>query len=92
MSVLTSKGRSLLADRLIVAAGPWTNDVLAHLGHSLDLEIWRCLWGHASCAPELAERLPLWYYFGEERPAKSDGGLYYGFPAGPGPAHLMKAR
>lgn len=71
----------LRADRLVVAAGPWTNDVLSHLGCQLDLQIWRCHWGHAACDGDLAARLPLWYYFGREDPATSDGGLYYGFPA-----------
>ena len=84
MRVATSKDRSLLADRIILAAGPSTNNLLRqHLGCSFDLEIWQAHWGFYSCDPDLAAALPLWYYFGHANPATEDEALYYGFPPEP---------
>lgn len=44
--ISTSKGRSIRAKKVIVAAGAWANDVLAHIGKQMDLEVHNVHWGH----------------------------------------------
>ncbi|KAK9822539.1 hypothetical protein WJX74_002337 [Apatococcus lobatus] len=80
MRVRTKKGSVIHAAKVVVAAGPWTNELLRPLGVQLDLEIWAVHWGHAWVDPGRREQYPQWYSFGRERPATWDGGLYYGFP------------
>ncbi|WP_052519674.1 FAD-dependent oxidoreductase [Archangium violaceum] len=75
VSVTTASG-TYHAGKLVVTAGPYTNQVLAHLGTRLDLIIWQMV----SCyfqkrAPSVD--FPSWYVFEAERP--EDPGVYYGF-------------
>ena len=56
----------------VVAAGAWTNNVLAHLNTQLDVEVWRVHWGHYKLKE--GQQSPQWFHFG-----KGDA-LYYGFP------------
>ena len=70
----TSKSRRIRTRRLIICAGPWTNDVLDHLGARLYLEIWRVAWGHYKADAALHSRSPMWYHRGAR------GDLFYGFP------------
>jgi sarcosine oxidase len=79
--VRTSKGQSVDGSAIVIAAGAWTNDLLAHGGVHLDLEIGSMLWGHYAVDPQLAERYPQWVLFKKPAPEHEDGGLYYGFPA-----------
>jgi sarcosine oxidase len=68
-------GRTIRAGRLVVCAGPWTNDALALLGHRLNLVVTReqVLYlepqDPAAFAPE---RFPVWIWMQEP--------CYYGFP------------
>lgn len=79
--VRTSKGHTLEGSAIVIAAGAWTNDVLAHAGVRLDLELWSMLWGHYAVDPAFADRYPQWFCFKKPVPEREDGGLYYGFPA-----------
>ena len=65
---------------MALTVGAWTNEVLAHLGMQLSLEIWKVHWGHYYVDPALQHRLPQWYRFCKLRPGSWDEGLYYGFP------------
>lgn len=78
--VTTSKQRTITAKRVALTVGAWTNEVLAHLGMQLSLEIWKVHWGHYYVDPALQHRLPQWYKFCKLRPDSWDEGLYYGFP------------
>ncbi|MEO1273208.1 MAG: FAD-dependent oxidoreductase, partial [Myxococcota bacterium] len=74
----TQKGRTIEADRVVLAAGAWTNPLLKPLGERLALKLWSMVWGHYAVDPDMAERYPQWFCFQEAR--GDDGGLYYGFP------------
>ena len=62
--------------RLIIAAGPWSNDVLAHLGLMLPLEVTQEQVTYFA-SPHLADfqpdRFPVWIWM--------DDPCFYGFPA-----------
>ena len=79
MSVRTG-GRTIRAARLVVCAGPWTNDVLALLGHRLNLVVTReqVLYLEPQDPQAFAPgRFPVWIWMQEP--------CYYGFPVfGPG--------
>jgi sarcosine oxidase len=68
-------GRTIRAQQLIVCAGPWSNDALAHLGQRMNLDVTReqvvylepC--DPAAFAPE---RFPIWIWMDEPS--------FYGFP------------
>lgn len=68
------------AKRVVLAVGAWTNELLAHLGVQLDLEIWRMHWGYYRVHRPLTARFPQWYCFQAPGAHPWDGGLYYGFP------------
>ena len=89
--VVTSRGRTLLADRIIIAAGPWTNDVLSHFGYSFALEYWQAHWGFYKFHAHLAAKLPAWYYFGQQDSSTDNESLFYGFPADPA-THVAKVK
>ena len=79
MSAITSEGRLIKAKKVVVAAGAWTNKVLASLGCALDLEVHSVAYGHYRLTEEAAGRFPQWFCFRKGR-GGMDGGLYYGFP------------
>lgn len=68
-------GRSIRAGRLVLCAGPWTNDVLGLLGHRLNLAVTReqVLYlepqDMAAFAPQ---RFPVWIWMSDP--------CFYGFP------------
>ena len=75
--VETERG-SYSAERLVIAAGPWADEVLAEL--RLPLEVWRLVNVHLEpTRPALfePERCPVYLWTGPE-------GLYGGFPSLPG--------
>jgi sarcosine oxidase len=68
-------GRTLRAAKLIVCAGPWTNDALAHLGLQLNLDVTReqvIYLEPLATDPFEPERFPIWIWM--------DDPSYYGFP------------
>jgi sarcosine oxidase len=68
-------GRTLRAAQLIVCAGPWTNDALAHLGLQLNLDVTReqvIYLEPIEIEPFEPERFPIWIWMDEPS--------YYGFP------------
>ncbi|MFQ6196334.1 FAD-dependent oxidoreductase [Streptomyces sp. NPDC000405] len=79
LEVTLKSGRALEADRLVLAAGAWTNRLLAHLGLRVRMELWGMLWAYYAVDPALAAHYPQWFCFTPPRGA--DEGLYYGFPA-----------
>ncbi|MBX3190981.1 MAG: FAD-dependent oxidoreductase [Labilithrix sp.] len=72
--VRTSKRETAFGSSLVLAAGAWTNDLLAHQHLRLDLEIGSMLWGHYAVDPAAAGRFPQWLRL-------SSGGSCWGFPA-----------
>jgi sarcosine oxidase len=68
-------GRSIRAAHLVVCAGPWTNDVLALLGHRLNLVVTReqVVYLEPQDPPAFAPgRFPVWIWMQDP--------CYYGFP------------
>jgi sarcosine oxidase len=68
-------GRTLRAGRLVICAGPWTNDALAHFGLRLNLDVTREQVIYVEpIVMELfePERFPIWIWMDEPS--------YYGFP------------
>lgn len=81
VQAVTSAGRVIRADKVIIAAGAWTNELLKMVGMELDLEVHNVHWGHYAIDPALAKDYPQWFCFRKPDEATKDGGLYYGFPA-----------
>jgi glycine/D-amino acid oxidase-like deaminating enzyme len=73
---VTTDRATWLARAVIVAAGAWTNDLLAPLGVALDLEVWEMTYAHHEASGGF--RYPMWCYFG--RPDAAGEHLYYGVP------------
>jgi sarcosine oxidase len=75
-------GERYACDRLVVAAGPWSNNILAHFGRRLHLTVTQEQVTYFA-TPHLAEfmpdRFPIWIWMDEP--------CFYGFPAfgEPGP-------
>lgn len=80
MELRLSNGEVVLTEKVVMAAGAWTNSLLSLIGERLDLQITSVCWGHWRVDPTLAPRYPQWFCFRKERPEALDGGLYYGFP------------
>lgn len=78
--VMTTSGTRYTTDKLVVAAGAWTNDILKHLDTQLDVEVWRVHWGHYKLKD--GAQSPQWFHFGK------DDGLFYGFPGENGVAKV----
>eukprot|EP00232_Nephroselmis_pyriformis_P001473 CAMPEP_0182910146 /NCGR_PEP_ID=MMETSP0034_2-20130328/36136_1 /TAXON_ID=156128 /ORGANISM="Nephroselmis pyriformis, Strain CCMP717" /LENGTH=1185 /DNA_ID=CAMNT_0025046447 /DNA_START=31 /DNA_END=3588 /DNA_ORIENTATION=+ len=78
--VSTSEGRVVSAKKVVIAAGAWTNDILAHLGGKVETEVWGVHWGHAQL--KKGAETPQWFHFGEEEE------LIYGFPEADGKAKV----
>ena len=73
---MTAGSETHVAGRLVVAAGPWTNDVLRHLGTALPLTVHREQVTYFA-TPHLdafaPRRFPIWIWM--------DDPSFYGFPA-----------
>ncbi|KAF5840792.1 FAD dependent oxidoreductase-domain-containing protein [Dunaliella salina] len=83
VKILTHDGKLIKANKLVLCAGGWTNEVLRKMGHEeMALEVWNVHWGHYQVAPEVARNLPQWFCFQKDKADEGswDGGLYYGFP------------
>ena len=68
-------GRTLRAGRLVLCAGPWTNDALAHFGLRLNLDVTReqVIYVEPIVMERFEpERFPIWIWMDEPS--------YYGFP------------
>jgi sarcosine oxidase len=73
--VVRAGGRTVRAGQLVLAAGPWTNDALAHLGRRFNLTVTReqVLYLEPQDAAAFApERFPIWIWMDEP--------CFYGFP------------
>jgi len=80
------------ADKVVIAAGPWSPSLLAQLGVQLAVEVWGMLWAHYEVDATRAHDYPQWFCFTRGDEAQGDGGLYYGFPVlGSGEPPLIKA-
>ncbi|WP_410586362.1 FAD-dependent oxidoreductase [Amycolatopsis sp. lyj-23] len=78
ISLSTECGNTVHAAKLVVAAGPESNDVLRLLGFELRTVVWEMISAYFRAAPAAAE-LPTWINF--QATSEDDPGLYYGFPA-----------
>lgn len=93
-----SKPTVLRARKVIVCAGPYTNDVLESL--DLQLQLYQMPWTSTYFAVKgphpSDQKVPVWFYFGSEKKDSHDGNLYYGFPSEDGelmrvaPAYLSE--
>jgi glycine/D-amino acid oxidase-like deaminating enzyme len=73
-------GESITADNVLIAAGPWTNEVLESAGlPRLNLDVWQVQWAHYEVDEEIASTIPQAFHFRKENDI--DGGLYYVFPS-----------
>ncbi len=88
--VKSTKGRLFAPSKIVLAAGAWTNELLAHFQQSLDLEIWSMLWGYYQLETSQQENFPQWFCFQKDNPKTGDGGLYYGFPCHDRDSSLIK--
>ncbi len=88
--VKTSKGRLFAPTKIVLAAGAWTNELLAHFQQNLALEIWSMLWGYYQVETKERENFPQWFCFQKANPKTGDGGLYYGFPCHDDDSSLIK--
>mmetsp|Transcript_6219 Transcript_6219/g.15624 ORF Transcript_6219/g.15624 Transcript_6219/m.15624 type:complete len:159 (-) Transcript_6219:53-529(-) len=81
VKAITEDGTTIAAQNTVLAAGPWTNEVLELAGlPKLPLEIWMVQWAHYEVDdPKVAAMIPQAFHFKEE--SGIDGGLYYVFPA-----------
>ncbi len=88
--VRTTKGRLFAPRKIVLAAGAWTNELLAHFQQNLDLEIWSMLWGYYRVGKREQEHFPQWFCFQKANPKTGDGGLYYSFPCHDRDSSLIK--
>mmetsp|Transcript_6220 Transcript_6220/g.15626 ORF Transcript_6220/g.15626 Transcript_6220/m.15626 type:complete len:342 (-) Transcript_6220:2181-3206(-) len=81
VKAITEDGTTIAAQNIVLAAGPWTNEILELAGlPKLPLEIWMVQWAHYEVDdPKVAAMIPQAFHFKEE--SGIDGGLYYVFPA-----------
>ena len=77
----TEEGHTILSDNVVIAAGPWTNSVLAQAQlPPLNLTVWEIQWAHYRAKKSVAATIPQAFHFRKAQ-SKEDGGLYYIFPA-----------
>jgi glycine/D-amino acid oxidase-like deaminating enzyme len=77
---VTEDGKSIVANKAVIAAGPWTNYVLESSGlPKLNLDIWQVQWAHYEVDADVAASIPQAFHFRKE--SNIDGGLYYVFPS-----------
>ena len=77
----TEDGLTIMADNCVIAAGPWTNEVLKMADlDTLNLKVWEIQWAHYKVKKSVADSIPQAFHFRKSQTAE-DGGLYYVFPA-----------
>jgi sarcosine oxidase / L-pipecolate oxidase len=74
-------GATYRADKVILCAGAFINDLLAQWGIKVNLQIWEMTFAYYQVLdPKIA--YPMWFQF-EETPASGGSSLFYGFPSVP---------
>ena len=77
----TEDGMTIQADNAVLAAGPWTNEVLAMADlDEINLKVWEIQWAHYRVKKSVAHSIPQAFHFRKGQ-TPQDGGLYYVFPA-----------
>jgi len=77
---ITEDGKTILADNVVLAAGPWTNSLLEMLQlPKMNLKIWEVQWAHYRVKTSVAKSIPQAFHFRKGK-TEEDGGLYYVFP------------
>ena len=77
----TEDGMTIQADNVVLAAGPWTNEVLTMADlDEIKLKVWEIQWAHYRVKKSLAHSIPQAFHFRKGQ-TPQDGGLYYVFPA-----------
>lgn len=88
------KAQTLTAERLVIASGAYSNDIVESLGLHLELEIWEMVYEYYATDPGPNGTLfpSMWFQFEnptDGKPALSN--LFYGFPTVPwGPPNLTR--
>ncbi|PGU19080.1 FAD-dependent oxidoreductase [Bacillus thuringiensis] len=76
VTVQTNKGE-FYGKKLIIAAGPFVNELISSLGATLDLVIWDMVSAYFQ-KKNLNIKYPTWFVI--QKPNKENDNLYYGFP------------
>jgi sarcosine oxidase/L-pipecolate oxidase len=93
-ATIAGEDATFVADKLIIASGAYTNDILQSLHLELDLQIWEMVYEYyaADPGPKGTYFPSMWFQFENNTdgdPARSN--LFYGFPSVPwGPPNLMR--
>jgi monomeric sarcosine oxidase len=69
------------ADKVIVCAGAFVNELLAPFAVKVNLEIWEMTFAYYQVL-DSAVKYPMWFQF-EDTPASGGSSLFYGFPSVP---------
>ncbi|MER7912943.1 MULTISPECIES: FAD-dependent oxidoreductase [unclassified Streptomyces] len=87
VEVVTADAR-ITADKVVVTAGPWTNELTEPLGVRLDTEVYDMATAYFRLR-DPARDLPTWFAF--QTPTDTDSNLFYGFGTNPwGPGGLVR--
>jgi sarcosine oxidase len=87
VEVVTDGGR-ITADKVVVTAGPWSNELTEPLGVRLDIEVYDMATAYFRLRDRTRE-LPTWFAF--QTPTDTDSNLFYGFGANPwSPGELVR--
>jgi sarcosine oxidase / L-pipecolate oxidase len=85
--------QSVTARRCVLAAGAYTNQVLASLGLELELSIWEMVYEYYAAAPGPGGALfpSMWFQFLDPSGEPTQSNLFYGFPSVPwSPPNLVR--
>jgi sarcosine oxidase len=66
------------ADAVVLAAGPFTNDLLGGLGCALPMRLFELPTAYFRARSAAADLYPTWFVF--QKPTEYDSNLFYGFP------------
>ncbi|QHT65335.1 FAD-dependent oxidoreductase [Rhodocytophaga rosea] len=73
---IKTEKQELISEKLLIAAGPYANDLVKHLGVSLKYEIWQMVSAYFKIKDSTKD-LPSWFVY--EDYIAEDPGYYYGF-------------
>jgi monomeric sarcosine oxidase len=72
-------GATYRADKVILCAGAFINDLLARWGIKVNLQVWEMTFAYYQVL-DPSVTYPMWFQF-EETPASGGSSLFYGFPS-----------
>lgn len=80
VTVRLANGETVMADQVVLTAGPWTKHFLPPSVRDLDYSVWHMLWGYYTIDPEYRDAFPQWFNFQHKEAGDPNQGLFYGFP------------